>query len=145
MVAKLVTCGAVTIGAVATASSPGPITITGLAELSIWLAAGTASAGSPLVSKGLQASLAPSTPPAALTGAMPARQPAELMAPWTALSPVYGAITPMFSVPPELEPGPADPVVDETPHAPRLTVTAAAAASVFKNRGRPVAMPTSAS
>src|ERR1700730_7228937 len=36
------------------------------------------------------------------------------------------------------------PVVEETPHAARLTVTAAAAAIVFKNRGRLVAMTESA-
>src|ERR1700730_9515039 len=49
----------------------------------------------------------------------------------------------MFMVP--REPEEPEPVAAEPPHAARVTVTAAAAASVLKSRGRPTAMPASAS
>src|ERR1700730_11155625 len=141
MLVKLVTSWLVTIGVVATASSPAPITMTRLSELIIRLAGGTACAVSLLVSNCLQASLAPSTPPPALIGATPDRQPARAWVPWWALSPLKGKITPMFSGPPE--PGVAVPAV--ALHAARVIVTAATAARVFRNEGRPPAMRTSAS
>ena len=90
MVAKFGTFDAVTMGDVATASSEAPITMTGFAEAIIWFAAGTASAGSPFVSNDLHAKLWFRTPPAALTCAMPDRQPAMPVAPWSALAPVNG-------------------------------------------------------
>ena len=90
MVAKFGTPAAVTMGAVVTASSEAPMTMTGLAEAIIWFAADVASAGSPLVSNDLQTNFLPITPPAALTAATPVRQPAIPMAPWSAFAPVNG-------------------------------------------------------
>src|ERR1700730_16252760 len=114
------------MGAVVTASSDAPISMTGLAEALIWFAAAVASAGSPLVSNGLQTSLLRSTPPAALTSAAPVRHPAMPIAPSSALGPVKGKITPTFNVfaPPGLPPDPPD-----DPQAARASTEAGAMTS----------------
>src|ERR1700716_1530427 len=88
------------------------MTITRLdVDASIWLAAGTASAGSLLVSNARHLSLWPSTPPAALTTWTPVRQPAEPVVPLSALAPVYAYSVAIVRVaspePSEVEPAQA--------------------------------------
>src|ERR1017187_3543856 len=90
--ANIVTLAALISGAVASASSElGPSTPNRCDVVaSIFAAAVTASAGSPRVSTLEQATLLPSTPPAALTAVAPARQPAIISGPNDASGPVNG-------------------------------------------------------
>src|ERR1700716_336502 len=97
------------------------MTITRLdVDASIWLAAGTASAGSLLVSNARHLSLWPSTPPAALTTWTPVRQPAEPVVPLSALAPVYAYSVATVSVAPPVSPE------DEPEQAANPTATVAA-------------------
>src|ERR1700693_3502170 len=70
----------------------------------IWLAAGTASAGSPRVSNCWQLTLRPPIPPAPLIESEAAMQPARYRGPKLASAPEKGARTPTSSGP---EPSPA--------------------------------------
>src|ERR1700674_3813281 len=63
----------------------------------IWLAAGTASAGSPRVSNSWQLTMCPMTPPALLMARAAGRHAAKYAGPRAASAPVNGAITPMSS------------------------------------------------
>src|SRR6202050_693502 len=117
-------------GAVAPASSElGPSTPNRCEVVaSIFAAAVTASAGSPRVSTLWQATLLPSTPPAALTEFAAARQPAIISGPNAASPPVNGLNAATVRVECVTVPAPDD--ADEHAATGKTTRTAAAATSV---------------
>src|SRR5271169_2627858 len=118
-------------GAVASASSElGPSTPNRCDVVaSIFAAAVTASAGSPRVSTAEQATLLPSTPPAALTAVTAVRQPAIISGPNDASGPVNGLNAATVRVEFVTAPADADEDEDEHPAAETARTTAAATTS----------------
>src|ERR1035438_2043423 len=104
---------AVKIGTTEAASSDvQPITSARFeVEAYIWRTAGTASAGSPLVSTDLHASWCPRTPPATLMAFVAASQETRYVGPSAASVPVNGATSATVSVAPlDAEPPPPPPL-----------------------------------